>query len=203
MGKSPDLHGSAPDKSPVSLVLIDVINDMEFPGGEMLFPHALAAAGNIAKLKQRCRERGIPAIYANDNFGRWQADFSRLLDHCSDPSVRGHPIANLLRPAEDDYFVLKPKHSAFFSTSLNTLLDHLHTRTIIFTGFTADMCVQFSAIDAYMRDFRLVVPSDCVACLKPEYNQSALEQIRRVLNAQISNADELDLDEAIERGRRE
>jgi nicotinamidase-related amidase len=196
MGKSPDLHGSAPDKSPVSLVLIDVINDMEFPGGELLFPLALAAAGNIAKLKQRCRDHGIPAIYANDNFGRWQSDFSRLLTHCCDPSVRGHPIANLLRPAEDDYFVLKPKHSAFFSTSLNTLLDHLHTRTIIVTGFTADMCVQFSAIDAYMRDFKVVVPRDCVASEKPEYTAAAIEQIARVLGADTRSSAELDLEHA-------
>jgi nicotinamidase-related amidase len=197
MGKSPDLHGSAPDKSSVCLVLIDVINDMEFPGGELLFPHALKAAGRIARLKQRCREKAIPTIYANDNFGRWQSDFPRLLEHCCDSSVRGHPIANLLRPAADDYFVLKPKHSAFFSTSLNTLLDHLGSRTILVGGFTADMCVLFSAIDAYMRDFRLVVPCDCVASQNPEYTQGAIELIGRVLGADTRASDELCLEKLL------
>jgi nicotinamidase-related amidase len=199
MGKSPDLHGSAPDKSPVSLVLIDVINDMEFPGGDELFPHALKASGNIAKLKQRCREYGIPTIYANDNFGRWQSDFSKLLQHCCNAGVRGQPIASLLRPAADDYFVLKPKHSAFFSTSLNTLLDHLHSRTIILAGFTADMCVLFSAIDAYMRDFKLIVPRDCVASQQAQFNDAAIEEMGRVLKADTRISDQLNLDDLVHR----
>jgi nicotinamidase-related amidase len=99
----------------------------------------------------------------------------------------------MLRPAHDDYFVLKPKHSAFFSTSLNTLLDHLGSRTIIFAGFTADMCVLFSAIDAYMRDFKLIVPRDCVASQRPEFNEAAIEEMARVLNADTRPSDQLDL----------
>ena len=60
-----------------------------------------------------------------------------------------------LLPEKDDYFVLKPKHSAFYQTNLEILLNYLGVRTLIMTGMAADICVLFSANDAYMRDFRV------------------------------------------------
>src|SRR5438045_1161061 len=96
--KNSDLHGNVPEHCDAALLLIDVINDMEFPEGDQLFPHALAAARRIAALKERCRVAGIPVLYANDNFGKWRSDFTRLVSHCCDETVRGKPIADLLRP---------------------------------------------------------------------------------------------------------
>src|SRR6185369_6580115 len=109
--KNEDLHGNAPDKSDVALLLIDVINDLEFEEGEQLLKHALPMARQIAKLKSRAKERGIPVVYVNDNFGRWRSDFTAQVEHCLKDGVRGQPIAELLKPGKDDYFVLKPKHS--------------------------------------------------------------------------------------------
>lgn len=140
--KSPDLHGSAPDQSRVALLLIDVINDMEFEGGGELIRFALPMAERIADLKRRATDAGIPTIYVNDNFGRWQSDFRRLVDHVTSDDVRGQAVARLLEPEEDDYFVLKPKLSAFFSTTLETLLDHLGARTLILTGVAGNVTVQ-------------------------------------------------------------
>src|SRR5581483_11159347 len=116
--KSPDLHGNVPDDSPVALLLIDVINDLEFDAGTALLPDARAAAERIAALKRRCRAAGIPAVYVNDNFGRWRSDLRTLVRHCLDDGVRGRPLCELLRPDDEDYFVLKPKHSGFYSTTL-------------------------------------------------------------------------------------
>ena len=110
--KNPDLHGNVPDKAPVALVLIDVINDLEFPGGERLARHAIPMAPRLAALKVRARAAKIPAIYVNDNFGKWQSDLARLLEHSLGTRNRGRPMVERLRPAEDDYFVMKPKHSA-------------------------------------------------------------------------------------------
>src|SRR5687768_2377700 len=120
--RNPDLHGNVPDKSPVALLLIDVINDLEFPEGELLARHAVPMAGRLAALKERARKAGIPAIYVNDNFGKWQSDLTRLLEHCLGTETRGRPMVERLRPADDDYFVLKPKHSGFYSTTLDILL---------------------------------------------------------------------------------
>jgi nicotinamidase-related amidase len=189
---SHDLHGSAPDKSAAALLLIDVINDFEFPEGEQFLRLALPAGRNIAALKRRAKDAGIPIIYVNDNFGRWRSDFKKIVAHCRD-EARGKPFVELLLPEEDDYFVLKPKNSGFYSTTLDLLLSHLGARRLILTGIQGNNCVLFTANDAYMRDYKLFVPSDCTVSNTEEENQHALEQMQNVLKADISVAKELDL----------
>ena len=189
--KNEDLHGSAPDKSDIALLLIDVINDLEFPEGEQLLQHALPMARRIAELKRRAEQQGVPAIYVNDNFGRWRSDFSAQVEHCLHDGVRGQPLAELLQPNERDYFVLKPKHSGFFSSALELLLRYLEVKVVILTGVAANICVLFTANDAYMRDLHLVVPSDCVASNTEQENRHALEQMRAVLKADTRPSTEL------------
>jgi nicotinamidase-related amidase len=193
--KNEDLHGNVPDKAEVALLLIDVINDLEFSSGAQLLKHALPAAEKLAALKRRAKRAGVPVIYVNDNFGKWQSDFSKLLKHCLEEGVCGKPVAELLKPDEDDYFVLKPKHSGFFSTTLDTLLDYLQVKILILTGLTGDICVLFTANDAYMRDFHLVIPSDCVASADADENRHALEHMQRVLKADTRPSTEIDFDE--------
>jgi nicotinamidase-related amidase len=180
-----DLHGNAPDRSPVALLLIDTINDLEFDGGARLLRYALPMAKRIAALKRRAADAGIPAIYVNDNFGRWRSDFRRLVAHCLEDDVRGRPVVELLVPDENDYFVLKPKHSGFYNTTLDLLLHHLQAETLIVTGMATDVCVLFTAADAYMRDYRLIVPRDCVAALTPALQRGALTQMRHALKAEV------------------
>jgi nicotinamidase-related amidase len=177
LSRSKDLHGAAPDTSPVALLLIDWINDLEFDAGDKLLPQALAAARATAELRRRAKAAGVPVIYCNDNFGKWRSDFRSLLDHVLRDDVRGRPIAELLAPDEHDYFVLKPKHSGFHSTSLDVLLAHLGAKTLILTGIAGNFCVLFTAHDAYMRDFHLVVPRDCVASEEERDNRAALEHM--------------------------
>jgi nicotinamidase-related amidase len=191
--RNEDLHGMVPDKSDVVLLLLDVINDLEWEGGERLLAHFLPMAQRLAALKRRAREAGIPAIYVNDNYGKWQSDFTKLIEHCLEKDVRGKPIVELLRPEEDDYFVLKPKHSGFFSTTLDVLLDYLKARTLLIAGVAGNICVLFTANDAYMRDFNVVVPADCVASNEPADNHHALRQMQTVLKADITPSTELNL----------
>ncbi len=191
--RNDDLHGNAPDKSPAALILIDVVNDFEYEGGERLFEKALPAARRIAGLKRRAKQAGIPVIYANDNFGKWRSNFEDVVRHVLHDGVRGEPVGKLLQPDPDDYFVLKPKHSAFFSTTLETLLQYLGARTLVLTGFAGDMCVFFTGIDAYMRDYRLCVPADCVASIDDENNRAALDYMNRALDADLTPSSEIDL----------
>jgi nicotinamidase-related amidase len=193
MSKNEDLHGSAPDKSSVALVLIDVISDFEFEDGAKLFKFALPAAKRIAALKKEARKQKIPAIYINDNFGKWRSDFKKLLAHALDTKTRGAKIAEILKPEKDDYFVLKPKHSGFYSTTLETLLAYLETKTLIITGFATNICVLFTANDAYMRDFHLVIPSDCVAAYSEKENKETLAYMKKVLKAEVLLSTKIDL----------
>ena len=188
-----DLHGSAPDKSRTVLLLIDVINDFDFEEGEDLLRLAMPAGRNIVKLKERTRAAGIPSIYVNDNFGRWQSDFKKIVAHCRREDGRGKPFVEMLLPEEDDYFVLKPKHSGFYSTTLSLLLTHLTAENLILTGIAGNNCVLFTANDAYMRDFKLFIPADCVVSNTEEENRHALKQMETVLKADTTIAADLDL----------
>src|SRR5437870_5591051 len=134
MPKPHDPTGNFPDVSPVALILLDVINDLEFEGGERLLRYALPMACTLKRLKADAEKAGVACVYVNDNFGRWRSDFKRLVRHCVDDEVRGRDIARRLQPAKADYFVLKPKNSAFYGTTLDALLQHLQTHTIILTG---------------------------------------------------------------------
>jgi len=96
--KSPDLHGNVPDSSRVALLLIDLINDLDFVGGDQLLRHALPAAKKIAALKGRAKLAGIPSIYVNDNFGKWRSDLKSLISHCLD-GARGQPVVSVSPPA--------------------------------------------------------------------------------------------------------
>lgn len=192
--KSNDLHGNVPDQSGAALLLIDVVNDFEFAGGEKLLPLAIPVGQAINKLKQNAKQAGIPAIYVNDNFGKWQSDLNKIVSHCLEDDVRGKAFVELVKPDEDDYFVLKPKHSGFYSTTLELLLEHLGARALILTGIAGNNCVLFTANDAYMRDFSLFVPSDCVVSETEAENKYALEQMAKVLKADTRQADQLNLE---------
>lgn len=180
-----DRLNHAPDRSETALLLIDVINPIDFDGGENLLRHALPMARALAMLKRRAKAAGIPVIYVNDNFGRWRSDFSKLVESCLQPDVPGRSVVERLVPEEDDYFVLKPKHSAFFQSNLEILLNYLGVNTLILTGLAGDICVLFSANDAYMRDFRIIVPPDCVASEDAAHNRAVLKLMQRVLKAEI------------------
>jgi nicotinamidase-related amidase len=142
-------------KCPAALLLIDVINPLDFPNGQALLKHALPMSEKLAGLKKVARGHGVPIIYVNDNFGRWRSDFRSQVNACLRPDVLGRPVAERLKPDEDDYFVLKPMHSGFYSTPLQLLLDRMETKTLILTGLATNICVYFTAHDAHMRGYRI------------------------------------------------
>src|SRR5687767_10524580 len=191
--KSEDLHGNVPDEAGAALLLIDVVNDFEFENGAQLLQLALPVGKQIANLKAQAERIGIPVIYVNDNFGKWQSDLNKIVSHCLEDGVRGEPFVKLVLPDDDDYFVLKPKHSGFYCTSLELLLEHLGAHNLILAGIAGNNCVLFTANDAYMRDFKLFVPADCSVSIEPEDNDYALNQMQKVLKADIRDSTELDL----------
>lgn len=191
--KNSALHGNAPDKSKAALIIIDVINDLEFNSGTRLLPQALIMAKKLVALKTRSEKASIPVIYVNDNFGKWRSDFSAQVRHSMQPHIRGAPLVKLLRPGPNDYFVLKPKHSGFFSTPLDLLLNYLDVKNLILTGIAGNNCVLFTATDAYLRDFDLWIPADCVVSISKQDNLLALKQMRQLLHADIRVSTRIDL----------
>jgi nicotinamidase-related amidase len=99
--------------------------------------------------------------------------------------------ADIDRPDEDDYFVLKAKHSGFYHSQLDLLIDYLQVRTIVLAGFATDICVLFTASDAYMRDLDMIVPPDCSAAVSMEDHEKALEHMSRVLKVKLTPSGEI------------
>ncbi len=174
-----------------ALLLVDVVNDLDFPGSAPLVRQAERMAIPLARLADRARRAGVPVVYVNDNFGRWQSDWRRVVQHCLGPRSPGRRVTERLHPAADDYFVLKPKHSGFFGTALDLLLRHLGTRTAVIAGIATDICILFTANDAYMRDYHVVVPRDCVAANTRAKTTFVLRQIGEVLKGDTRASEEL------------
>lgn len=167
-----------------ALLIVDMINKMDFEGGENLLEQTLSITGPLSALKKEMKNKGAPIIYVNDNFGLWQDDVHQVLEECK--KGRGKPVVEKMTPEEDDYFIIKPKHSGFFGTQLDILLKQLEIEHLVITGVAGDICVLFTANDAYMRDYSLWVPSNCVASESEEGNQNALNIIERSLSTDIT-----------------
>lgn len=168
-----------------ALLIVDMINPFDFAGAASLRRAALPAAKRIAALKARLKPQGVPVLYVNDNFTQWQSDFRQLVAICSREGAPGAEIAALLAPEHDDYFVLKPQHSAFFATPLRILLERLGARRLIVTGIAGDSCVLATAADAHMNEFEVAVPRDCVASQSPERNRRAIAVMKDAIGADV------------------
>jgi len=177
--------------SGTALLLIDVINDLAFDGSQGLVAQAEPMAARLAAFKRRTAAAGVPTIYINDNFGQWRSDFRRTVAHCTARSSPGRLVSRRLRPTSRDYFVLKPKHSGFYDTTLDTLLDALRVRRVILAGIAGNICVLFTANDAYMRDFQIFAPADCIVSNTAADNAYALKQIETVLKGNLATSERM------------
>ena len=186
MPKSPDLHGAAPDTHPTAVLVIDLISDYNFEDGDRLARVASRLAKPIARLTHRARKSGAPVIYVNDNHGRWRSDYQEFLRRCLHPDSKGKRIVETLALTERDYFIFKPKHSGFFATPLVSLLEHFGTRKLVLTGVTTEQCILFTAMDAYVREYELLVPSDAVGGLR--LSKPALRHMKAILKAQVMSS---------------
>jgi nicotinamidase-related amidase len=177
--------------SGTALLLIDVINDLDFRHAAPLIAEAEPMALRLARLKRRAAKAGVPVVYVNDNFGQWRSDFKQTVKHCTARRSPGRVVSMRLRPTQRDYFVLKPKHSGFHGTALEMLLEDLGIRRVILAGIAGNICVLFTANDAYMRGLRIFAPADCIVSNTREDNDEALRQIQVVLKGNIQPSAQL------------
>ena len=176
-----------------ALLIVDVINDLEFPGGEKVLPWAEKMVGRLAAVMDRARAAGVPVIYANDNYGQWRSNVGDLFKHCTRKDARGRHVTRKLKPGPEDYFILKPKHSAFFATSLVPLLEFLKVKQLILAGMATNLCVFFTAHDAHMNEYKMTVLSDCCAAESDEDHNLALDQLQKFLGVNVCRSDEIKL----------
>lgn len=167
-----------------ALLVIDVISDFSFEDGKVLFPRVKNVAGNIARLKRKFLDEGKTVLYVNDNEEGKIANVERLFDTASSTSM-GREILKRIEP-EEDLVLLKPQRSGFYGTDLEKRLRKAYVTDVVVVGWTTDICVLFTAHDAYMRKFKVRVPSDCTNAIRPTHHSQALTFLRRVAEADVS-----------------
>ncbi len=173
--------------SNTALLIIDMINNFDFNAGVTLAKKAFDITLPITRLKNLFNQNGNPIIYINDHYHIKQADCSKIIDHCKNEVSQ--KVIEQIAPDEEDYFLIKPKHSAFYGTALDDLLHQLHIKSLVITGIAGNICVLFTANDAYMREYQLITPSDCIASAHDQDNEFALTMMKNVLQANISSSD--------------
>ena len=169
-----------------ALLLIDFFSPLRL--APSLAPWALKAARHAVRLKAQAKGAGLPCIYINDNFGEWQSEFSRVVERSRAVGGTTGGIAELMAPAADEPTFLKPRHSAFYGTGLEFLLDQLQVSRLILTGLQADICIFYTAQDAFVRQYQLWIPANCVGAQHNPHYRAALSQMRRNLKASTAPA---------------
>jgi nicotinamidase-related amidase len=180
-----------PAPVPVALLLIDVLTTFQFPDGDAILAGALKMRDALVKLKARARKAGIPTLYVNDNYGDWRSEKEVLMGRCLEG--KGSEFVRPLLPDSEDYFVLKPMHSAFYMTPLEVLLEHLQVEALILTGLTSNSCITVTAHDANMRGFDIYIPPDCSCARNAEEHKQALAQLEAMAQAKLTPSASLKL----------
>jgi nicotinamidase-related amidase len=184
---------------PVALLLIDVLTTFQFPDGDAILKGALGIRDALVDLKERARAASVPVLYVNDNFGDWRSEKEVLIGRCIE--AKGSAFVRPLLPDSEDYFVLKPMHSAFYMTPLEVLLQHLQVETLILTGLTSNSCITCTAHDANMRGFDLYVPQDCSSARNVQEHKQALAQLEAMAGADLRSSTSLKLPDVIRSAR--
>jgi nicotinamidase-related amidase len=170
-----------------ALLVLDMVSEFRFPDAARVLRGARRPARTIARLKARARAASVPVIYVNDTAGKWESDPRAFVQRCLASDAQGRDVVGLVKPdLERDYFMFKPKHSAFFGTPLEPLLERLGVRRLVLTGMTSHQCVLFTAMDAHVREYELIVPADCVAAGSREETRHALFIAARALRARTT-----------------
>jgi len=167
------------------LLALDLITDFDFPDGPAVRQALSRHAGSIRRLLDGARAQRVPIIYANDNLGSWRSDAPALIAHCTRPALAGAALVKLLCPADADAIILKPRHSAFFGTALEALLDDRSISTLLLVGISAESCVWMTACDAHTRGFGLVIPADTMAGASTRALRATLTGLKDVLGARV------------------
>jgi nicotinamidase-related amidase len=169
--------------SRTALVVIDMINAYDFPDAEKVVPSAEKV---VPVIEEMIDGHDGPVIYVNDNFGHWRSQRDQLVEE----ALQGeHPdLVEPIKPSDDALFIVKARHSIFYQTPLEYLLNQEDVGNLILTGQVTEQCVLYSALDAYIRHFDVRVPPDAVACIHEDLAEAALTMMERNMSADLTPA---------------
>ncbi|MEV0672190.1 isochorismatase family cysteine hydrolase [Mycobacterium sp. NPDC050441] len=175
--------------SDTALVVVDMLNNYRHEDAELLAPNVATIIDPLVGLIGTAHERNdVDLIYVNDNYGDFTAQFSDIVA----AALAGErpDLVRPIVPAESCPLLTKVRHSVFYATALDYLLGRLGTRRVVLAGQVTEQCILYSALDAYVRHFDVVIPSDAVAHIDADLGEAALEMMRRNMSAEVVAASE-------------
>jgi nicotinamidase-related amidase len=173
--------------STTALIVIDMINPYDHKDADALTKNVEDIVAPLHDLLGRARGRDdIRLLYVNDNYGDFSATSRDLIDR----AVQGRrpDLIEPIRPAGDCAFLTKVRHSAFYATPLEYVLQREQADTVILTGQVTEQCVLYTALDAYVRHLAIKIPRDGVAHIDPQLGEAALQMMQRNMRAEIVTA---------------
>jgi nicotinamidase-related amidase len=182
-------HGEGEGRT--ALLVVDMLNSYDHDEAEQLAESVADSVSPIRDLIERAGKEEVPLVYVNDNYGDWNTSATELAEHAM---AGRHPeLVEPLLPPEDAAFVLKARHSVFYGTPLEYVLDSLEVDRVVLTGQVTEQCILYSALDAYVRHLRVAVPRDGVAHIYEHLAEPALEMMERNMSAEIVSSADCDL----------
>lgn len=173
--------------SETALIVVDMMNTYQHPDAEELIPNVGKIIDPMADLIQRAREAdGVDLVYVNDNYGDFAAQFSDIVQSALDGERPD--LVKPIVPSDGCRVMTKVRHSAFYATALAYLLNRLETKRVILTGQVTEQCILYTALDAYVRHFPVVIPTDAVAGIDAELAKAALAMMERNMSAELTTA---------------
>jgi nicotinamidase-related amidase len=174
-----------------ALLIVDMLNPYEHSEADRLAERVERALPRVAELRDRAERAEIPVVYVNDNYGDWNSSAQELAEAAM---AGAHPeLVDPVLPRDGHSFVIKARHSAFYETPLEYLLDQMGADRLVLTGQVTEQCILYSALDAYVRHFDVVIPTDAVAAIYDHLAEAALEMMERNLSAELCAAAECSL----------
>lgn len=174
-----------------AVLVIDMLTDYDHPDGDALRASAASIVPVIAGLRDRAREQDVPVVWINDNHGEWAEDREGLI--ASARRGAGAALIDPIAPHEGAPFLFKARHSVFFGSPLEYLLELEGIGRLVLAGQVTEQCILYSALDAYIRHFQVVVPRDAVAHIDPDLAEASLRLMERNMRAQVVDAADVEL----------
>jgi nicotinamidase-related amidase len=171
-----------------ALIIIDMLNDFleKWPAEQ-----SRVLIQSINELVLLIRKTGGPVIWVRQEFEPDLRDaFSTMRKEKISITIKGthgSQIASELAVASSDPIIVKKRYSAFYRTNLDHLLQELSPGALIIAGINTHACVRMTAIDAYQRDWNVILAADCVGSYDQEHHRVSLNYLRQEIATVLAN----------------
>ncbi|MFD6225834.1 isochorismatase family cysteine hydrolase [Streptomyces sp. NPDC060232] len=175
-----------------ALIVIDMLNTYDHEDADALVASVREALPGITTLLEHARASESPVVYVNDNFGEWRSHHGEILGAAL--AGRHRSLVEPIAPDENSLFVVKARHSIFFETPLAYLLGQLKVERLVLCGQVTEQCVLYSALDAHIRHFDVVVADGAVAHIDADLAEAALRMMSRNMSADVCAVEDVVFD---------